>query len=386
MSHRLDRNDRTGEKAFAAVGGPETAWHREGVALPADADVDEALRLSGTDFEVEKFPLYYRRPDVDGWAFQKIADGNVIVRTDRMDPLGVVGSRYEPLQNRKAFEPIAPIVDEGYARIETAGSLRDGRDVWMLVHFDTEAILQGIRTAEEEIDRDALREAEDALTEVEPYGLVLNNHDGSRKVVLRETAVRVVCANTLAVSLGEEGTTLEVRHTKSVEENVERAAKVLFADYCGRWKDFCVRRGILRRTPLPRRAFERLVLDPVIPYRHLEKRIQEGDATARTETAMETAMEKRGRVRALWTNGAGHESAENAWEAYNALIEFLDHDPDAIRGDERRRLNSLHRGKLSRVKRKVASELVTFARAGEEERRKMIRQGSDARRRAPISS
>jgi len=378
MSAELDRNELTGEASVAAVGGPETMWHRSGVGIPADATYEEAVAKGGVGYTVEKVPAYYRRRDLERSPsepmFQQAPDSYLIVRTDRQKVLGHVGNVYTPLQNRDAFRVIEPLLEDGIARIETTGALRGGADAWMLVRFDRPAILRRIQ--ENGFARDAhvdFSQIETLLDEVVPYGLIANNHDGSRKVVLKETAVRVVCANTLAMSLNAtEGTTIKVKHTGDVEDNVRASSRILFGSYAEKVAAFAGHRTVLRRTDLPEPAFDRLILDPVVPFRHLEKRIQKGDASGRTEAALERALNRRQAIRNLWDHGKGHEGARNAWEAYNALIEWTDHAPDAISGDEERRIRSAYNGKLDRVKHERLNALVTYATSTPDEREALL--------------
>ena len=58
----------------------------------------------------------------DHWAVQRSDTGRV---------LGVVGKRYQPVQNVEAFEFFDSIVKEGQVKYENVGILRDGRRVWM---------------------------------------------------------------------------------------------------------------------------------------------------------------------------------------------------------------------------------------------------------------
>ena len=179
MSGELDYSK--GTAAVLSVG--KTPWHREGVVLETPpSSISEALKLAGLDFDVELTPLYHRGTS-DSYA--GIDDFTAVRRTDVGKVLGVVGSHYTPLQNRDAFRILEPLLDNGTATIETAGALREGRDVWLLVRFDVQdPVVQ-----------------ETFADEVVPFGLLSNNHVGKRQVVMQETPIRVVCSNTPAISL-----------------------------------------------------------------------------------------------------------------------------------------------------------------------------------------
>lgn len=121
---------------------------------------------------------------------------------------------------------LEPLLDAGLASLETGGSLRDGRDVWMLVRFN--------------IDSPIVREVfADGLI---PFGLVSNNHTGQRKVIVQETPVRVVCANTLELALSRRERALSVRHTISVEARTAEAAASPINGSTAKGGDGCSRR------------------------------------------------------------------------------------------------------------------------------------------------
>lgn len=378
MPAELDRNDETGEAAVAAVGGSESMWHREGVGLPDGVGLDEALELGGLDWEVDKRKVYIRKDDEEpgdvGFAghdrFQEAADCFVVVRLDRMEVLGQVGTTYTPIQNRDAFGALEPMLDGDLARIETCGSLRRGQDVWMLVRFDEERLLN--RIGDE--DPDAADRAGDMFEEIRPYGLITNNHAGARKVTLKETPVRVVCMNTLSSALSGQGDmTVEVIHSKNVEKNVRQAAEMLFGRLAARYGTVANVREVLRDTTLPEPAFDRLVLDPVVPVTHLEEKIRRGEGTAHTKTALRKAGRKRREIKTMWTKGEGHAGDQSAWEAYNGLVQVLDHsrtwEPNRSNSS---RAKSEFSGKIGNSKSKVANRLVRFARADEDQREAML--------------
>jgi len=121
---------------------------------------------------------------------------------------GIVGARYEPLQNRDAFAFFDPIVDQKTAFFETAGALGDGERVWVMARM---------RGDMEIVPGDHCRR----------YLLLSNTHDGKGSVMVKFTAVRVVCQNTLNLALktGEPG--YRVRHSKLVKDRLDELAKLI---------------------------------------------------------------------------------------------------------------------------------------------------------------
>jgi len=331
------------QAAFLAVGAG--GWHGEGVVVPVDEllTVDDVLAKSGTGYTVETRELFTPiHDDVNGekivTGYKKVPGYRATVRTDRDAVLGCVGSRYTPLQNRDALKILQPLIDQGVAKIETAGALRNGRDVWYMTKWALPDTPGG----------DVLRELG-----VENYTLITNNHGGQRNVVLKPTPIRVVCANTLGAALGA-GAGFQVPHTASVEATLVKAAQDMLANVIARFDKLGEQYKLLRATYLDEALFRELVLDVVAP-RHLKFGKAE---TKREQTAIEKVEQKRELVTSLWTSGAGHVGDLSAWEAYNGAVEAIDHS-DLWR--TRGRLAALYDGQLAQTKQTVLNTLVAHA-------------------------
>ena len=286
-----------GRAAILSVG--KTPWHKEGVVLQKPpGSIEEALILAGLDFEVGLEPVIVRARHPSDH-YEQVADFKASVRSDVGKVLGIVGRRYTPLQNRDAFKILEPLLDKGVAHIETAGSLREGRDVWLLVRFDIQdPVVQEVFT-----------------DEVVPFGLISNNHAGERRVVVQETPVRVVCSNTLGVALTGPGKKIGVRHTVNVEAKTVDAAGELWGGVIERYRVIAEQYRLLKNTYLDEALFRTLVLDTAAPIK--EEWLRPGLSTNQLR-AREHVEERRRRVLYLWTHGKGHAGDQSAWEAYNA--------------------------------------------------------------------
>jgi phage/plasmid-like protein (TIGR03299 family) len=365
MSHELD----TKADGVAAYFGRQVAWHELGIVMDVAVSVEQALELSGANFDVALAPLFTRRtvtveadlPEAgDSYdTFDEVTGYKATVRTDRDEILGCVRSRYTPLQNKDAFGILEPLVADGLATIETAGVLRGGRDVWMLVRFDIE----------DPIVKEVFDNRGDKVV---PYGLISNNHAGQRQVQLQETPIRVVCANTLGMAqssfrgLQKGGKAYAVRHTLTVEAKTTEAARALFGDLIGRYRQTALQYELLRRTHLDTALFRKLVLDIAAP---IPKRLDKSKLVKREETSLEQITARRNRLVELWGFGDGNKGEQTAWEAYNAVTQSVDHDIEAwkARGGAVGRAQSLFDGRLSTVKQDVLDSLVTFSAASYEE-------------------
>ena len=342
MAHELDRRaDGTGAMFSVRL----TPWHREGTVLSNAPSLAEALRLGGLDFEVEARPLFTRVqqypavPNIFG--YRQAGNACATVRTDREAVLGIVSRRYQPLQNRDAFGVLEPLLDAGLASLETGGALRGGRDVWMLVRFN--------------VDSPIVREV--FADELIPFGLVSNNHAGQRKVIVQETPIRVVCANTLGLALRGRTRALSVRHTASVEARTVDAARRLWSGLVERDAAAARQYQMLKARHMDTAVFRRLVLDVAasIPP-HLDR----GGLTPRQQTARARIVARRNRLTQLWDEGAGHSGDHSMYEAYNATVESIDHDAELwrVRGP---RTGALLDGRLVEVKNRVLAGLVAAA-------------------------
>jgi phage/plasmid-like protein (TIGR03299 family) len=342
MAHELDRRA-DGSAAIFSV--RLTPWHREGTLLSEAPSLADALTLGGLDFDVDVRPMYVRSPATpelpEVFTYEAAGDAFATVRTDRESVLGVVSRRYQPLQNRDAFGVLEPLLDAGLASLETGGALRGGRDVWMLVRFN--------------IDSPVVREV--FADEVIPFGMISNNHAGQRKVVVQETPIRVVCANTLGAALRDRRRAIGVRHTATVEARTVEAARTLWRGLVERYSRVAQQYRALKQYHLDTSLFRRLVLDVAAP---LPAALSQSRLTARQESARLRIVNQRSRITALWHEGAGHSGDQSAWEAYNAVAESVDHDAHLWRVRDSR-AEAMLVGRLGDVKDRVLASLVEAA-------------------------
>jgi phage/plasmid-like protein (TIGR03299 family) len=226
MSANINFNELTGRHSF--VSKKELPWHRLGQIVEAMTS-EEAIELGGLNFEVKLERLYIMGQRLDNHEVKNtnhvikqtigldnhveyyerklIKDRYATVRTDNHFPLGVVGSRYTPIQNREVFDFFDGAIGEGHAQYETAGALGNGETV-----FVTAKLPKYIQVADEDIDS---------------YLLLTTSHDGSGSIMAMFTPVRVVCNNTLSLAIGGATNKVVIRHTKSAKEKLDNLDKVL---------------------------------------------------------------------------------------------------------------------------------------------------------------
>lgn len=167
--------------------------------LPEAPTSEEALKLSGLDFDVFSEKMY----DEQG---QPVEGFRVNKRSTDGKHLGVVRGRYTIVQNREAFAFTDAIINTGGVRYETAGSLNGGSRVWMMARMPESKILGD---------------------KVDNFLVFLNSFDGSEALKVFTTNVRCVCNNTISLALKTTKRSWAMRHTKKVEEKLLEAEETL---------------------------------------------------------------------------------------------------------------------------------------------------------------
>lgn len=150
----------------------EVPWHGLGTMVQEAPTSADALRLAGLDWQV-------RQKNIQVCGGGKIENFKANVRSSDGKVLGVVTDRYKVVQNDEAFAFTDELIG-GDVRYETAGSLQEGRKIWLLAKMPAAKV---------------------AGDDVEPYLCFTNSHDGSGSIRVCMTPVRVVCNNTLNLAL-----------------------------------------------------------------------------------------------------------------------------------------------------------------------------------------
>lgn len=172
-------------------------WHGLGVKVIDDLTPAQMLEKAGLDWTVDKYPTY---AEVNG---QKIETGDqALVRSSDNKVLTTVSNDWHPVQNHEAFDFFHEFVMEGDMKMDTAGSLRGGKNVWALAKVkDSFEILGGDK--------------------IDSYLLFSNPHDYGKSIDIRFTPIRVVCNNTLTLSLnGTSDLMVRLNHRRVFDANL----------------------------------------------------------------------------------------------------------------------------------------------------------------------
>ena len=176
----------------------EKPWHKLGVRVEEALTAEEALEKAGLNWDVNPMPVF----DSHG---REIPGYSANVRSSDESVLGIVGSRYQIVQNREAFDFTDSLIGEGL-KYETAGSLKGGKRIWLLG-----------KMPERYINGDKF----------DPYICFTNTHDGTGAVKCCITPIRVVCNNTLNMALEGAKQSWSTRHTGNIQTKLADARRTL---------------------------------------------------------------------------------------------------------------------------------------------------------------
>ncbi len=176
MAHELEiLEDGTVCHAYAG----ETPWHGLGVEVSNELSPKQMQEKAGLDWEVKKYSLYAEVAGKRVKTTQK-----ALIRMSDHKVLTTVGEGWNPVQNDDAFNFFSEFVLAGDMEMHTAGSLKGGSMVWALAKVKESFDIFGGDV-------------------IDSYLLFSNPHQYGKAIDIRFTPIRVVCNNTLTMSLGK---------------------------------------------------------------------------------------------------------------------------------------------------------------------------------------
>lgn len=164
----------------------QTPWHELGTKIHPEASIEAWINAAGLSWHAKELPVY-----LEGGV--QVPGYKALVRSDTGKALSIMSERYKPVQPREILEFYRDLTEDlGYA-LETAGSLKGGKKIWALAKTTDTLTLPG-------------------NDKVEGYFLLATSLDGTLSTVAKPTSIRVVCNNTLHISLGENTKEIRVGH------------------------------------------------------------------------------------------------------------------------------------------------------------------------------
>lgn len=234
----INYNEIRGTYSFYSL--KELPWHGLGTIVEEAKTPNEILELANMDYKVELAPLYasfipngavtcekdlitgeykgYYRSGNETIPYSIKKKGEPIktnyatYRTDTLDVLGVVGNRYEPVQNYVAIDFIfnvlsnQDIIHPKDIIIETAGVLGKGERIFVTAKLPDFIIAKDL---------------------INNYILFTTTHDGSGSITACFTDIRVVCNNTLNMALNSCTNKMTFKHTRNVNKRLNEGSNLM---------------------------------------------------------------------------------------------------------------------------------------------------------------
>jgi phage/plasmid-like protein (TIGR03299 family) len=310
-------------ETMAYVG--EKPWHGLGVEVAPDMPPAYMLEKAGLDWTVEKKPAF---ASVGG---KEVAVGwSALVRSSDDRILDVVSNDWNPVQNHEAFDFFDEYCRVGDMEMHTAGSLRDGQIVWGLAKVKESFELFG-------------------GDEVESYLLFTNPHKFGQCIDVRFTPIRVVCNNTLTLSLNSHSDRVVKKNHRTIFDAASVKETLNIAtDKLQKYKEMAAFLGSKQYNPDALKAYFNQVF-PVIAY-DKDKGPQRKELSKSATRALEVVETQPG---AKYAEGSW-------WQAFNAVTYLTDHE---IGRSADNRLQSAWFGNNKNLKIKALESAIEFAEA-----------------------
>ena len=277
--------------------GKQNIWHQSGTVLTDAPTIEEGIKAAGLDWTVELKDIQLQ----DG---TPMPEWKSLVRTDINKPLQIFkASRYVPLQNIEAFKFFNRFIDNDLATLETAGSLYNGKKIYVLAKINSDYM-----------DIDGKGDI------VEKYILLSNSHDGTQSLYVGFCPIRVVCANTLTAAISNDASKLlRLRHTGNMVQCLSDIGEMMDV----------VNQGFMATEQM----YKRLAQAPVnskdlkkYVYAVFNHKQMEQILTDQVAIKSEDIEEFRKKLMEHVEEVFDMEYAHTAWTAYNAVNHYFNHE------------------------------------------------------------
>lgn len=330
MAHEIDMSNDKANMAFVG----ELPWHGLGQQLTEDSPIEVWAQEAGMDWTAKEAEVIY---NVDGKPISYL-DRKVIYRGDNIAPLSVVSTDYKMVQPIEMLEFFRDLSEAGGFALETAGCLFGGKKFWALARVGESARIIG-------------------QDEIKPYLLIASSLDGSLATCAHFTSVRVVCNNTLRMSIGN-GSKAQVRvpHQAKFDADEVQASLGIAAKT---WDQFIANATKLAKFKIDRDDAIQVVAD------QLKTEWKKDDGCDMLAGDMlESSLVLR-RIIHLYDGaglGADYKSSKGtAWGLVNAVTQYFDHQSGAKSADRSRSFERAQLTDRASLKVRVADELLKMA-------------------------
>ena len=199
MAHELEFAA-DGTANFAYVG--QKAWHGLGHEMQPGATPDDMMRAAKLDWTIEMKDIYTKNAAGE---MVLVPSRKVAIRSSDEAQFTVASPKWTPTQNASFFAFAKELADEFNTFVETAGSLRNGKTPFALINLNQDFWVGN--------ERDVVRN----------YLLLSWSHVVGRANKAKAVNQRVVCANTEAMAIGEDGLVHSQTHSEAFDFDAVRA-------------------------------------------------------------------------------------------------------------------------------------------------------------------
>lgn len=320
MAHELEFINNVAQMAYAG----DTPWHGLGTKVPADLTPDQMLEAAGLDWNVTKIPAF---ANVGG---KDVSIGHsALVRESDNKVLDVVSNDWNPVQNSEAFEFFNEFVMAGDMQMNTAGSLKGGTIVWGLAKVNESfELFKG--------------------DQIDSYLLFTNFHKYGFSTDVRFTPIRVVCNNTLTLSLSSAVERMvRISHRQAFDAANVKEMLGIATDKLAKYKEMAAYLGSKRAKH-----------ESVVEY---FERIFPLTTTKEQEEGVKKLSKNANIALAVLDNQPGVEFAQGTWwQSFNAVTYMTDH---ILGRNDDNRLASAWYGQNKNLKTKALELALEYADA-----------------------
>lgn len=307
----------------------ETPWHGLGNQLSPRQPLEVWARQAGMDWHIEETPVRYVTETAGHLGnIMSYLENKVLFRSDTQAPLSVVSQRYQVVQPQEILEFYRDLTEVSGFELETAGVLKGGKKFWALARTGQSGTLKGQDVSN-------------------GYVLLATACDGTLATTAQFTSIRVVCNNTLAISLANNSGAVKVPHNTRFDP---QAVKQQLGISVSAWDDFMYRMKALSERKMKHSEVQNYFLRVFTDF----------NPKAGVQHTSERAMAKALSLYEGAGRGASLASAQGtAFGLLNAVTEFVDHERKARNTDYR--LDSAWFGQGAALKQKALEQSLLLA-------------------------
>lgn len=256
-------------------------WNNIGTPISKAKNIEEALTIANLNYEVEKVPVYLENGiQVPGaFATKKVGEDHTF---------GVVGNKFELVQNLEAFNFVDTLLPEGMKFIKAGET---PKMVYIIASLPDTYIL------------------DDKVT---PYLIFQNSHCGKSTLRATITPLRIICQNQFNWAFRKASNKITIRHTRSAKEKLETAKDILLrnSEYLDQFK---LEAEKLATTKISKSQVD-LIINTTFPY-----------APEANAKSIANTEEKRERLLTAYNAEDNQNFKGTAWGLVNAYSDYITH-------------------------------------------------------------